>query len=104
MLQKDKPLGSEPWFNPEQFTAQKREWLDARKMAAQDGGGVDGGSGAPDGSASPPWPQHLYERLYVVGLPPDMELSGVAEQLCGAFWFCCFGCCCCVCCWLFIVV
>lgn len=68
MFKKDKPLGSEPWFNPEGVTAAKREWLEAQ-LRAQQGG-------------RPDWPQNIFENFFVVGLPPDVEITQIAEQLC----------------------
>ena len=29
------------------------------------------------------WPEHMFENFAVVGLAPDMEITKIAEDLCG---------------------
>eukprot|EP00798_Chlamydomonas_sp_ICE-L_P009780 gene9780-7663_t len=54
------------WFNPEGITENKREWIDAQ----------------PGDEALCSWPEHLFEHFFVVGLPPNTEVSLIAEDLC----------------------
>ncbi|KAG2488060.1 hypothetical protein HYH03_013364 [Edaphochlamys debaryana] len=55
-------------INPEALTAQKREWMDSQAEAVQ--------------LTLATWPEHLFEHFFVIGMPPDVEITQVAEDLC----------------------
>ncbi|KAL0054362.1 hypothetical protein WJX82_007679 [Trebouxia sp. C0006] len=68
LFKRDRHLASKGWFNPEDFTAQKREWA----KATGDKDKVIG------------WPAHLFEQFVIVGLPPTTDVKSVisdAERL-----------------------
>ncbi|MEW5307041.1 MAG: hypothetical protein WDW36_009461 [Sanguina aurantia] len=48
-------------------TRQKREWMDSQQLT----------------DALATWPEHLFEHFFIVGLPPDSDITQVAEALCG---------------------
>ncbi|GIL81434.1 hypothetical protein Vretimale_989 [Volvox reticuliferus] len=64
-IEKPEPAG--PGINPEALTAQKREWIDSQAAQVH--------------QALATWPEHLFEHFFVVGLPPDIEVTRIAEDL-----------------------
>lgn len=76
----DQSSGS--WFNPEQFTAEKRRWLrDQRAMSFDD----SDAAGTPSGSgrvtpARKSGPLKMMEAFLVCGLEPDAEVGVVADS------------------------
>ncbi|GLI61000.1 hypothetical protein VaNZ11_003258 [Volvox africanus] len=63
----EKPEPAGPGINPEALTAQKREWIDSQAAQVH--------------QALATWPEHLFEHFFVVGLPPDIEVTRIAEDL-----------------------
>ncbi|KAF6252580.1 hypothetical protein COO60DRAFT_515540 [Scenedesmus sp. NREL 46B-D3] len=45
----------------------QREWLEQQRKVQE---------------VAASWPDHIFENFFVLGLPPDIELTQVAEQLC----------------------
>ncbi|KAL0035025.1 hypothetical protein WJX79_007211 [Trebouxia sp. C0005] len=64
LFKRDRHLASKGWFNPEDFTAQKREWA----KATGDKDKVIG------------WPAHLFEQFVIVGLPPTTDVKSVISD------------------------
>ncbi|EFJ52381.1 hypothetical protein VOLCADRAFT_103040 [Volvox carteri f. nagariensis] len=63
----ERPEPAGPSINPEALTAQKREWIDSQAAQGQ--------------QTLATWPEHLFEHFFVVGLPPDIEITRIAEDL-----------------------
>ncbi|KAF5839096.1 hypothetical protein DUNSADRAFT_1641 [Dunaliella salina] len=57
-------------FDPEAITDQKRAWLEAQELARGE-------------QQLASWPQHLIDHFFVVGLPPDIEVTQIAGDLLG---------------------
>jgi len=55
-------------FDPEAVTDQKRAWLEAQELARGE-------------QQLASWPQHLIDHFFVVGLPPDIEVTQIAGDL-----------------------
>lgn len=51
-------------FDPEEAIAAKRKWLEGRKVQKR-----------------LEWPERFFEHFLIVGLPPDVEITHIAEQL-----------------------
>ncbi|GLC38217.1 hypothetical protein PLESTB_001086800 [Pleodorina starrii] len=64
-VEKHEPSG--PSINPEALTAQKREWIDSQAAQVQ--------------QTLATWPEHLFEHFFVIGLPPDIEVTQIAQDL-----------------------
>ena len=68
------------WFNPEQFTAEKRRWLKDRRSMSFDAYARTSGSEQPGSASAQSGPLKMMEAFLVCGLEPNAEVGVVADS------------------------